>query len=223
MLKKLKNLNPHIQIKETTSPEFKRYGRVVKGYDFKLLDEFMENSSTMPKEGNFYEASTCEMEGNLLHSSLQENFYANMDIQIGYCNGNNSTLNGLEYHKGSEINYAVTDMVLLLGHISDIEDNTYHSDRVEAFYVKKGQSIEMYQTTLHFAPCRVDDSGFKCVVILPRGTNTEPLKSKDTKDKENKLLFMKNKWLIVHPSKDNLIEKGAHAGINGENTEILYK
>ncbi|WP_337960992.1 DUF4867 family protein [Caloramator sp. mosi_1] len=25
-----------------------------------------------------------------------------MDIQIGYCNGNNFRLNALEYHKGSE-------------------------------------------------------------------------------------------------------------------------
>ena len=46
-----------------------------------------------------------------------------MPIQIGYCNGPNSTLNGLEYHKSSEINIAITDMVLLLGKVQEVENN----------------------------------------------------------------------------------------------------
>ena len=43
--------------------------------------------------------------------------FGEMEIQIGYCNGHNSMLNALEYHKSSEINVAATDAVLLLGSI----------------------------------------------------------------------------------------------------------
>ena len=43
-----------------------------------------------------------------------------MPIQIGYCNGNNNKLNGLEYHRDSEINIAVTDMVLMIGMEQDL-------------------------------------------------------------------------------------------------------
>ena len=45
---------------------------------------------------------------------------------IGYCNGKNRKLNALEYHRSSEVNVAVTDMILLTGMEQDIgEDFTY--------------------------------------------------------------------------------------------------
>ncbi len=63
-----------------------------------------------------------------------------MPIQIGYCNGRNTTYNGFEYHKGSEINIAVTDFMLVLGHTWEIKDNTYRIEDAKVFFCGKGYS-----------------------------------------------------------------------------------
>ena len=100
--------------------------------------------------------------------------------------------------------------------VRDIEDgNRYNSANVKAFLLKKGEAIEVYATTLHFCPLQVADSGFGCVVGLLEGTNT-PL---DT-ESDNKLIFRKNKWLIAHEDNKALTDRGAVAGIYGENYKI---
>ena len=74
--------------------------------------------------------------------------------------GDNHKLNGLEYHRSSEINIAVTDMILLLGSQQDVgTDFTYDTSKVEAFYVPAGTVVEMYATTLHYAPCTAQPGG----------------------------------------------------------------
>ena len=101
---------------------------------------------------------------------LKMRVYGELPIQIGYCNGHNSKLNALEYHRSSEVNVAVTDIILLLGSEQDIApDFTYDTSKVEAFLVPAGTGIEVYGTTLHYAPCGVDGNGFKAVVVLPTG------------------------------------------------------
>ena len=54
---------------------------------------------------------------------LSDGIYGQMGIQLGYCNGHNKKLNALEYHRDSEVNLAVTDLVLLLGRQQDIEED----------------------------------------------------------------------------------------------------
>ena len=140
-----------------------------------------------------------------------------MPIQIGYCNGHNHLLNAVEYHRDSEINIAVTDLILILGKEQDIAENhTYDSSKMEAFLIPAGTTIEVYATTLHYAPCNVAASGFKCVVVLPKGTNTDiTLEEKHTP--EDDLLLARNKWLLSHP--DAKIA-GSVAGIQGENLSV---
>jgi hypothetical protein len=220
-LNKLKNINTHIEIKNITDKNFLKYGRIVDEYDFTTIINYMRSNTSIPCEGNVYIASVDDMESLEIKDILESEFYGEMPIEIGYCNGRNSTLNGLEYHKGSEINVAATDMVLLLGKTQDIDNNSYESNRIEVFFVPQGTAIEMYQTTLHFGPCKTNEDGFKCVVILPKGTNL-PLDKKNNKIGEGELLFAKNKWLLVHPSRNLLIQKGAHIGIRGDNIEIKY-
>ncbi|QFT88146.1 hypothetical protein FIU87_05800 [Bacillus sp. THAF10] len=221
-LELLKSLNANLSIFHTDDKEFIPFGRIVEEFDVSNYFNYMTNTE-IPKEGNVYMASISEMEHDATSSKIKDNFFGGMDIQVGYCNGVNSTLNGLEYHKSSEINVACTDMVLLLGKLQDIANNTFSSENVTGFFVPKGKAVELYATTLHFAPCKVQDEGFKTVVILPKGTN-EPLEEGlERKSKEDELLFMKNKWLLAHPERKVLMEKGAHPGINGVNIEIFYK
>ena len=211
-----------VKIYSVFDSEFAPYGRIVRGYDFSALCEYMQNSTDIPESGNIYFPSIEEMERTPVFSEIQNVLYGGMPIQIGYCNGRNTTYNGFEYHKGSEINIAVTDFVLVLGHTYQLCDNKFYVGDEKVFFVPKGTAIEMYQTTLHLSPCRVTDEGFKDIVILPRGTNT-PLDNKDkSADPESELLLQKNKWVIAHKEREPLVKQGAFVGLVGENKEIYY-
>lgn len=222
MLKKLKELN-HVPIYSVHDEKFKSYGMIVKDYDFSELINYMNEKSEMPEEDNVYYPSVKEMENLNIYKTIKSNLYGEMDIQIGYCNGKNSTLNGFEYHKGSEINIAVTDLILILGHTWDIKNNTYNVKDVEVFYIDKGYAIEMFETTLHLSPCKVSEDGFKDIIVLPKNTNTPLIEPIEVVEERDKLLLMKNKWVIAHPERKRLTEKGAFPGVIGENLKILYK
>ena len=204
-----------MKIQKVTDPAFRKYGQVLEGYDFTGLIKEMKH--TPVPEDVIYVPSVEELEALDVMKDLQNKGYGCLPIQIGYCNGHNKKLNALEYHRNSEINVAVTDLVLLIGHQQDIEpDHTYDTARVEAFLVPAGTGIEVYATTLHYAPCHVNESGFQCVVVLPKGTNTE-LTFQTEKTGEDSLMTAKNKWLIAH--EDAKIE-GAFNGLKGENITI---
>ena len=81
------------------------------------------------------------MEALAVSAEVQKKFYGDMPIEVGYCNGRNTTWNGFEYHKGSEINVAVTDFMLILGHVWQIEDNTYRFENAKVFFVPKGTAV----------------------------------------------------------------------------------
>ena len=221
MLERLNQVNDVI-IRSGEDPEFASYGRIVTGYDFSPLLTYLEEKTEIPEAGNIYVASEPGLEAFPVMQALQNGFYGEMPIQIGYCNGRNTTYNGFEFHKGSEINVAATDFMLVLGHTWEIQNNTYRVEDAKVFFVKKGTAIEMYQTTLHLSPCRVTDEGFRDVVVLPRGTNT-PLEHKgEAAEAEAGLLLQKNKWVIAHPDREPLIKQGAHPGLLGENKELFY-
>lgn len=222
MLKKLKELND-FPVYSCDDKEFKKYGKIIEGYNFKELEEYVEKHTLIPKVGNVYVASHEEMEKFSIYNEIKSNLYGGMDIEFGYCNGNNSLLNGLEYHKGSELNVAVTDLVLLLAHVNDIEEGKINSSKVKGFYIPKGKVIEIYQTTMHFSPCKLSEKGFKCIVILPKDTNIDiDLSNKKIIFEEDKYLFKKNKWLLVHKDKQDFINKGAYEGIEGKNLKVNY-
>ena len=221
MLEHLNRVN-NVRILSVFDPLFQAYGSIVKGYDFTPLIDYMEQHTEIPENGNIYVPSIPEMEGLPIFRELQDRMYGGMPIQIGYCNGRNSTYNGFEYHKGSEINIAVTDFMLVLGHTWQIRENRFYVGDEQVFFVPKGTAIEMFQTTLHLSPCKVRDEGFKGIVVLPRGTNT-PLENRpEAEDGEDRLLLQKNKWVISHPEREPLMKQGAFPGLIGENKELHY-
>lgn len=188
-----------------TDAKFKKYGRIVKDVDFKEL--IKEMKKTPCPEDVIYVASVPELEALPVFDELVERTYGEMPVQIGYCNGKNKLLNALEYHRSSEIDVAVSDLVLMLGKRADItEDFQYDSANVEVF-----------ADTLHYAPCNTVESGFRMVVVLPKGTNLDLAKKHENAIDEEKLLFGTNKWVIAHP--DAKIE-GAFNGIIGENLKL---
>lgn len=204
-----------MEIKQITDPSFRKYGRVVKGIDFSGLVEAL--GSTPCPEGVVYEPSIAELEALPVYQELETKTYGELPIQIGYCNGHNWLLNAFEYHRSSEINVMATDAILILGSQQDITDEyTYDTAKAEAFLVPKGTAVEVYATTLHYAPCSVGDDGFKVAIVLPRDTNL-PLE-KAHADYEDKLLAARNKWLIGHP--EGGLDASAHIGLIGENVGV---
>lgn len=202
-------------MQKVTDESFKKYGKVLSGFDFSEL--LKEMNATPVPEDVIYVPSEDRLEALDVAKELENRMYGGLPIQIGYCNGHNKTLNALEYHRCSEVDVAVEDIILLLGCQQDIEDDfTYDTSRVEAFYVPEGTAVELYATTLHYAPCGVDGNGFRCVIVLPKDTNTEITFSTSGKG-EDKLMTAKNKWLIAH--EDAKIE-GAFNGLKGENITL---
>lgn len=220
-LNRLSELNG-TRIYSVFDEEFKTYGRIVDGYDFGDLTAYIEQNTQIPESGNVYVASVCELENTPVCARLKDEVYGGLDIQIGYCNGRNSTYNGFEYHKCSELNIAVTDMALVLGHVWQIEDNKFYVGGEKIFFVPRGVAIEMYQTTLHLSPCKVCDEGFKDIVVLLKGTNTPRENKIENADGENALLLQKNKWVLAHKDRKPLVDAGAHIGLIGENKAVKY-
>ena len=206
-----------MEVMDVRGPEFKAYGRVIEGYDVSGLMKAME--STPLPDGVVYVASVPELEALSAAKELADGIYGQMKIQVGYCNGHNRKLNALEYHRDSEVNLAVKDLILLLGKQQDIsEDFTYDTSKVKAFLVPAGTLIEVYDTTIHYAPCEAGDEWFRCVVVLPQGTNMELDHRPVDRCGEEKLLAARNKWLIGH--EEGGLDEGAWIGLTGENISL---
>ena len=203
-----------MQVKNVNDLDFKKYGRVLKIYDCTEIIEKMKETP-LPQDV-VYEPSIKMLEDLSIFEELKDREFGGLPIEVGYCNGNNNLLNAVEYHRSSEINIAATDLILLIGLLQDVEDDfSYDTSKIEAFLVPKGTAIEVYATTLHYAPCNADENGFRCVVVLPKDTNL-PLNKNIEKTGEDALLFAKNKWIIGHKDTD-LGEQGAFIGLRGEN------
>ena len=205
-----------MELKKVTDAAFKKYGRVIREIDFTGLVEAL-NTKTPTPDDVVYEPSVPELETLPVYEELKTKTYGELPIQIGYCNGQNYLLNALEYHRSSEINVAVIDEGLLVGSQQDITDEfTYDTSRVEAFLLPKGTAVEVYATTLHYAPCSVGDNKFQVAIVLPKDTNL-PLE-KGHEGWEDKLLAAKNKWLIGHP--EGGLPEGSHIGLVGKNISV---
>jgi ureidoglycolate hydrolase len=208
-----------MKIQNLTDAAFGTYGRVVDGYDYAKLLEVLETTTDAPADAVIYVPSDAALEATEAMKDLQVNCYGGMPIQIGYCNGTNSKLNCLEYHRDSEINVAADDIILLLATITDVVEGQIDSSKVQAFYAKKGTAVELYATSLHYAPCSAKKGEhFRVAIVLPKGTNLA--KPEITiKNAEDTRLFAANKWLIAHPDTDEA-KKGAYVGITGANIEL---
>ncbi len=205
-----------MEIKKITDSAFRKYGRVIQGIDFTDLVEAIKKETPLP-EGVAYEPSIKALEATTAAKALQKRTYGELPIEVGYCNGHNYKLNAIEYHRSSEINVAATDAVLIVGMQQDITDDfTYDTSLMEAFLVPEGIAVEIYATTLHYAPCSANDGGFKVGIVLPAGTNY-PLEEKH-EGWEDALITAQNKWLIGHA--EGGLDEGAHIGLVGKNLDI---
>ena len=215
MINTLRTKNDY-EIYSVNDDEFRSFGRIVKNID---ATEIIKVAKTIenPSEGSCYVASEPKFEELPVAKEIADKLFGTLPTEIGYCYGHSSFLNATEWHTCSEINIAVTDLVLFLGHTYDIVDGKIDSSSFKAFFVPEGTVLEVYATSLHFCPCEVNKDGFGCVVGLAAGTNV-PLET----EVDDELLFRKNKWIIAHNDNAPLIARGVKPGISGENFELKY-
>ena len=207
-----------MKIYSVTDPEFRPYGEIPEGYDTAELLSAMERIP-LPARGTAYEPGIAGLEACAIFSELRDRAYGGMPIQLGMCWGRNTLLNCLEYHRDSEVNIGSTDFILLLAKRDEIENGLLDTARVKAFRVPAGVPVEIFATTLHYAPCHTDPArGFRVAVALPKGTNTAK-PDFAPKSAEDRLMTARNKWLFAHADSDEA-KSGAVIGLRGANLDV---
>ena len=206
-----------MQILSVYDEAFRPYGRVVEGYPVEgLLKALPETPCTdavgyEPRIESLHQAENAQAIGEAL--------YGGMPFQFGFCNGVNTKLNCLEWHRDSEFNLGTEDFILLIAKQEEIIDGKLDTSKVKAFKAPAGVLIECYATTLHYAPCSAKaGQGFRVMIGLPENTNTDyrPGGGANTMDA---MLWARNKWLLAHPETGEAAQ-GAWVGLVGENIDI---
>ena len=207
-----------MKIYSVTDKEFAPYGKVLGGYDTSSLLKALDETTPLP-DGVEYVMSEASLECTGIFGQLQNNAYGGMPRQLGWCSGHNTKLNCLEYHRDSELNIGLYDFILLVAKADDIVDGKLDTSKVKAFRASAGQVVEVYETTLHYAPCSAKKAdGFKVVIALPKWTNGA-MPAITAKNEEDKWLRACNKWLLAHKDASEAGD-GAYVGLTGENIDI---
>ena len=199
--------------------EFKPFGQVVEGLEETVAEICCALKETPLPEGVGYVPSDPILQELPAATEISEHCFGALPVQMGWCNGHNSRLNCLEYHRNSEFNLGTEDFILLLGEQKEIEDGFFDTAKVKAFRVPAGVLVEVYATSLHYAPCHTDpEKGYRVLIALPWGTNTEkPVM--EGKNAEDEWMTACNKWLLAHPDSDEA-KGGAKVGLRGENIDL---
>lgn len=208
-----------MKIYSVYDPEFKPYGQIVKGLDA-AVEEILAALATTPlPDGVGYVPTEPALQELPAAIEISEHCFGGMPAQLGWCNGHNTKLNCLEYHRDSEFNLGTEDFILLIAKQDEIENGILDTAKVKAFKVPAGVLVECYATTLHYAPCHCDpNKGFRVLVALPWLTNTDrPVM--ENKTAEDEILTARNKWLLPHPDSSEA-KGGAKVGLCGENIDI---
>ena len=209
-----------MKIESVLDPAFAAYGHVVEGLEEARAEILTALAATpLPETGTDYCPEDPALQELPAAAEVSEHLFGGMPCQLGWCNGRNTRLNCLEYHRDSEYNLSNEDFILLLARRDQIEGGRLDTDKVRAFRVPAGTLVEVYATTLHYAPCHTDPArGFRVLVALPAGTNT--CKPDITpKAAEDAWLWACNKWLLAHPESAEA-GQGAAAVLTGPNLDI---
>lgn len=217
-----------MRIFSTVDSAFAPYGRIVHGVSTEGIAEVL---SALPVADEMtYVASNPQLEALPAFAAFRDKVFGGMPIQMGYVVGKNSRLNALEHHMCSEIVMDTEDVVLLLAKRDDVELVSDASGRfgvrmqldtakVKAFRVPAGQIVELYNSTLHFAPFGVNaEQIYRGLVVLSKGTNGDkPVIEVSTV--EDSTLWAKDNWLLAHADSPQARD-GAYVGLVGENIDV---
>ena len=209
-----------MKIYSVYDPEFKPYGQIVTGLEDTVQEILTALATTPCPAGVDYVPFDPVLQDLPAMKVVSDHCFGGMPVQMGWCNGHNTKLNCLEYHRDSEFNLGTEDFILLLARQEEIVDGILDTSKVKAFRAPAGVMIECFATTLHYAPCHCDaDKGFRVLVALPWLTNTDRPEI-ENKTPEDEILTARNKWLLPHPDSNEVKVGGCKVGMCGANINI---
>ena len=151
-------------------PEFIPYGRVITGLE-DAVSEILPALAQIPlPEGTGYVPTEPLLQDLPAADVMRDHCFGGMPVELGWCCGHNRNLNCLEYHRDSEFNLGTEEFILLLARQEEITDGFLDTAKVKAFLVPAGTLIEVYATTLHYAPCCTENT-VKIISFGPRPLN----------------------------------------------------
>ena len=214
----IKKANPDKTIYDINNDEFADFGLVYKQYDLSKVTNYMDSKIEIPSDHNDYIPDDENIENDAAIKQIAADVYAGMPISAGPSVGQSTSFSAIEFHQGSEVNITFTDVVMVLGKRQDIHDYEYNAEEhAKLFFVPRGTVFEMYSDTLHYSPCKVDDGGFKAIVMVLQGTN-QPLP--DGFKATNKMIVKQNKFQMAHAVRKDKIAQGILPGVKGKLIDI---
>lgn len=212
----------NIELISAYDNEFKRYGRIVEGFETDSVLNWLRENVTIPSGLVYVPREEAFMKMQIAQD-IENRFFGGMSSNLGYVAGHGNTLNALEFHKCSEINLGLHDFILFLALRSEIgEDGILDTKYVKAFHIPKGVMIEMFAGTMHYAPCSFDkETGYCVFAACLEGTNSDCPRISPVSI-EDKHLAGKNKWLYAHPDSNEVKVDGAPVGLRGENLTFAH-
>lgn len=205
-------------MKTIQDKEFRQYGVIIDTVDCSGLLSTLRDSTPQPASRTVYAPYDTALEGLPVFGDLQDRIYGGNAIQIGYCNGYNTKLNCLEYHRGPEVIIPTDEIILMLARLQCVADGTLDTSLVELFRVPAQTAVLLYETSLHYSPAH-SEHGFRVAIVLPRYTNTT-IPEITLRSVEDRMLRARNKWLLAH-SESAEAKDGAHIGLIGGNIDLL--
>ena len=204
-------------IYSVNDPLFAAYGQVVTGLEDAVAQILPALSQVPVPEGTGYVPTEPLLQNLPAADVIRDHCFGGMPVELGWCCGHNRGLNCLEYHRDSEFNLGTEEFILLLARQDEITDGFLDTANVKAFLVPAGTLVEVYATTLHYAPCCTDNTdSFRVMVALPWGTNTDMPQDFAAKTPEDSFLWARNKWLLAHAESDEAAQ-GACVRLTGPN------
>ncbi len=210
-----------MKIYSVNDPEFKPYGRVVTGLEAAKAEILAALATTPLPAATDYVAEDERLQELPAAVEVSEHLFGGMPCQLGWCNGHNTYLNCLEYHRDSEFNLGTEDFVLLLARMEDIEDGKLDTAKVKAFRVPAGTLVEVTPRPCTTRPAmsmptRASACWSRC--LKTKGTNTAKPGIQNNGG-DDPLLWACNKWLLAHAESAEA-KAGAYVGLVGENLHI---
>ena len=207
-------------IYSVNDPLFASYGQVVTGLEDAVAQILPALSQIPLPEGTGYVPTEPKLQNLPAAEVIRDHCFGGMPTELGWCCGDNRKLNCLEYHRDSEFNLSGDDFILLLAKQDEIEEGFLDTSKVKAFLVPAGTLVEVFATSLHYAPCCTDSTdSFRVMVALPWGTNTGIPEGFETKTPEDSLLWARNKWLLAHADSAEA-GQGALVRLTGPNIDL---
>ena len=103
-----------MKIYSVFDPEFHAYGQIVDGMEDTIAALLEALAKTPQGEAVAYVPEEPLLQNLPEMQVIADHCYGGMPVQLGWCNGHNTKLNCLEYHRDSEFNLGTENFILLL-------------------------------------------------------------------------------------------------------------